>query len=205
MDESNNEYGVDFAQYVFDLFDSVQSENNKLIFEKAASELGLSTDQAISMFITQKISEKFIISPRGLLKSVKRPTNYYFRSLRNDHGKFRVFISYRRLDSLNIAERVLDHLITEFGDSVIFKDTDSISSGDQFSELSKEILIHCTVVLVILGPKWLSESEESNLNKAFDIGDFVRQEIEIALENKLPIIPVMVNGAAMPKKDQVPA
>ena len=44
----------------------------------------------------------------------------------------RVFISYRRSDSVTITGRIYDHLVHAFGDDSVFKDVDDIPLGVDF-------------------------------------------------------------------------
>lgn len=61
-----------------------------------------------------------------------------------------------------------------------------------------------SVVLLVIGPGWL-EAEDDNGRKAlFDQQDFVRFTVATALKKRVPIIPVLVDGARAPQPDELP-
>lgn len=115
-----------------------------------------------------------------------------------------IFISYRREDSEVVTGRIYDHLAEKFGNEQVFKDVDSISIGDDFrSEIHSAIeLTRC--VLVIIGERWL-KSSDNGVRRIDSPDDYVRGEIEAALGRKIPLIPVLVNGAVMPPADSLPS
>ena len=59
-------------------------------------------------------------------------------------------------------------------------------------------------MLVVIGPTWLNDVNKSRL---YDDYDYVRFEIEAALkrgEDQVQVIPVLVNDAPIPDKDDLP-
>jgi formylglycine-generating enzyme required for sulfatase activity len=109
----------------------------------------------------------------------------------------RIFISYRRDDSLTATGRIDDHLRREFGQDAVFRDIDSIPLGIDFVAHIERAVSDANVVLAIIGPRWAT-SQLGNEN------DLVRREIEAALELRRPIIPVLVEAASLPTPDKVP-
>lgn len=91
-----------------------------------------------------------------------------------------VFISYRRSDSESFAPQIHDFLAREIGDRTAFMDVDSIPYGEDFREYLRGALTTCEVVLAVIGLEW---AERLN-----DPADFVRVELEAALERGLPIL-----------------
>ena len=67
-----------------------------------------------------------------------------------------IFISYRRDDSRHAAGRLADELAAEFGAASIFRDVESIAPGVDFEEALDQALSACAVMLVVIGPRWLS-------------------------------------------------
>ena len=59
-------------------------------------------------------------------------------------------------------------------------------------------------MLVLIGTKWLPAPSTSRRALLFDEGDVLRREIAFALEKKRQIVPVLVDGAAMPGEAQLP-
>jgi hypothetical protein len=117
----------------------------------------------------------------------------------------KVFISYRRDDSAAEAGRLCDRLVPKYGADNVFKDVDSIPLGIDFREVLGEAVGRCQVLLAIIGRQWLSIATPSGGRRLDDPRDFVRVEIEAALQRDIPVIPVLVSGAAMPGEDQLPS
>src|SRR3954464_8496319 len=115
-----------------------------------------------------------------------------------------VFISYRRADSDVIAGRMRDRLARSFGDDSIFMDIDNIPFGVDFREHVKTVLTRGQVMIAVIGKNWLAR-DEAGRSRLEDETDPVRIEIEAALARKIPIIPVLVGGATMPKPAELPA
>src|SRR5512135_2594450 len=116
-----------------------------------------------------------------------------------------VFISYRRKDSQYIADRIYDWLEREFGRDSLFKDTDAISYGWDFRKSLQDAVTRCDVLLAVIGPRWLGETDESGRRRVDDPGDWVRIEIETALKRDIPVIPLLVDGASFPRGEDLPS
>ncbi len=112
-------------------------------------------------------------------------------------------ISYRRADSQDIAGRIADHLRHRLGDRQVFLDTGSIPAGADFRHTIQEALRRRGVLVAIVGPEWMA-ARHGAPERINDPDDPVRMEIATALANGLPIIPVLVNGAAMPAASELP-
>jgi hypothetical protein len=59
------------------------------------------------------------------------------------------------------------------------------------------------IVIAVIGPRWLGAQGES-ARRIDDPGDFVRLEIECALQHGVPIIPLLVDNTLMPKPGDLP-
>jgi hypothetical protein len=116
----------------------------------------------------------------------------------------RIFISYRRADSADVTGRIYDRLAGHFGESAIFKDVDSIPAGIDFKEHLEKAVGKCRIFLVVIGDEWLEARDSLNNNRLQDPRDFVRIEIEAALNRNIRIIPLLVRGASMPAEEQLP-
>ena len=64
---------------------------------------------------------------------------------------------------------------------------------------------NCDVVLAVMGDRWLTADDPDRKRRLDDPKDFVRIELEAALERKIPVIPVLVREAQMPKEKELPA
>ena len=112
-----------------------------------------------------------------------------------------IFISYRRADTAGHAGRLVDHLKTQFGQQVFF-DVDSISPGANFHKVIEETFAKCGAVVVLIGKRWLER--DASMPPFGDSRDVITQEIRFAMESKLPIVPVLVDGATMPSESILP-
>ncbi len=105
-----------------------------------------------------------------------------------------LFISYRRADSPDTVKFIHERLKKRLPRWEIFYDHESIPLGDQFPEPLRERVASATVVLVIIGPKWL---EILHARKIATV-DHVRAEVRLALEVGASVVPILVGRASMP-------
>ncbi|HUG94468.1 MAG TPA: TIR domain-containing protein, partial [Planctomycetaceae bacterium] len=117
----------------------------------------------------------------------------------------RVFISYRRDDSIDVAGRMYDRLVAHFGRESVFKDVDSIPPGRDFRRHLHQAVQECDVLLAVIGCDWLHVHNERGEPRLHDDRDFVRIEIEAALQRDIPVIPVLVRGGTMPHSGELPS
>ena len=115
-----------------------------------------------------------------------------------------VFICYRRDDSSGEAHRVADDLRRKFGDRQVFIDVDDIDPGVRFAEVIDARLQEIDAFVPIIGPDWLSARDHQGRFRLFNEDDYVRHEIARALASGVAVIPVLVDGASMPRRDQLP-
>jgi len=108
-----------------------------------------------------------------------------------------IFISYRRSDSAAIAGRIRDRLAQYYGADAIFIDIDSIPFGIDFRQQIQEAMTKNDLVLALINPKWIG-SKKAGATRISDYQDPIRIEIETALNNGIPLIPVVVGGATNP-------
>jgi hypothetical protein len=116
----------------------------------------------------------------------------------------RIFISYRRADSADVTGRIYDRLVEHFGASAVFKDVHSIPPGIDFKEHLEKAVGKCKVFVAVIGDKWL-KSDDFLTESVKDPRDFVRIEVEAALNRNIRIIPLLVHGASMPKEEKLPS
>lgn len=117
----------------------------------------------------------------------------------------KVFISYRREETAAHAGRVHDAMVAEFGERNVFIDVD-LAPGIDFVERITEVVAFCHVLIVVMGPRWASVTDEDGGLRIADPEDFVRLEVETALERPdVTVIPVLVSGARMPDREHLPA
>lgn len=112
----------------------------------------------------------------------------------------RIFISYRRADSRATAGRIYDRLAQAFGENNVFMDVEDIPPGVDFREYLRQEIAKADVVLVLIGSKWATILKK----RRSDAGDFVRFELESALEQQKITIPVLVEGGKVPVAHDLP-
>jgi formylglycine-generating enzyme required for sulfatase activity len=117
----------------------------------------------------------------------------------------KILISYRREDSADVAGRIYDRLIQQFGQEAVFKDVDSIPFGVDFRIHLDAQVAKCEVFLAVIGRDWMKKRGSKGKSRLEDPGDFVRIEIESALQRQIPVIPVLVSGASIPPAERLPA
>lgn len=109
----------------------------------------------------------------------------------------RVFISYRRDDTAGHAGHLYADLVAQFGADRVFMDTETIEPGADFTERLRREIESCDVLLALIGKQWLRR-------RLHEQADYVRLEIQSALDRKMRVIPVLLQGARMPSVAQLP-
>ena len=112
----------------------------------------------------------------------------------------KVFISYRRADSQYVTDHIYEYFQNQFEAENVFLDVGNIPFGVDFRVYLREQVAAHDVVLVIIGPDWSRIMQE----RAGEINDFVRIEIENVLQQDKLIIPVLVMEAQMPDFSVLP-
>jgi hypothetical protein len=116
----------------------------------------------------------------------------------------KIFINYRRDDSIGMAGRLHDRLAQTFGRDKLFMDVDHIPVGEDFVTHLNNQVAACDVVLVVIGPSWLRAKDKAGQRRLQQSDDFVAIEIAAALARNIRVIPVLVDGARMPKESDLP-
>jgi hypothetical protein len=116
----------------------------------------------------------------------------------------RVFVSYRREDSAAYAGRIEDRLRRALGRNRLFMDVDNVALGVNFAKLLQDEIARSDVLLVVIGRNWLGACGDDGRRRLDKPDDFVRIEIATALRRNIPVIPVLLDGAAVPKADELP-
>lgn len=116
-----------------------------------------------------------------------------------------VFINYRRDDARSEAGRLFDWLSQYFGKDQVFMDVSgSIEPGLEFDRVIENAVSSCEVLIVVIGKEWLTAVDENGKRRLENPNDFVRLEIAAALKRNIRVIPVLVEGAAMPEEGDLP-
>ena len=116
----------------------------------------------------------------------------------------RIFITYRREESAWQADRLFGLLEGRFGEGMVFRDVASIQPGDKFAEVINAAVARCDVLLALIGSGWSTATGKDGRRRLADPEDFVRLEIEGALRHDVRVIPVLIDGAQMPRRADLP-
>ena len=111
----------------------------------------------------------------------------------------KVFISYRRRSDAPYARLLRQDLGKEFGAEAVFRDVERIEGGEKFLPQIYAALGNCNTFLILISPEWLEAA-----TRLHEPEDFVRAEIAAALASGVRIIPLLLNGAQMPPKRDLP-
>jgi HEAT repeat protein len=117
----------------------------------------------------------------------------------------RVLLSYRRDDCAASCGRIYDRLVARFGAANVFRDVDSLAPGDEFVARIRDFIGRCDVVIVLIGLRWDSIADLAGQRRLDDPADFVRMEIAEAERQSKRVVPALLDGAGMPKPQQLPA
>src|SRR5262245_9727075 len=116
----------------------------------------------------------------------------------------RIFISYRREESGAAAGRLHDRLRDHYGRDHVFMDVDSIEPGLDFVEAIERTVGACDVLIALIGRHWLTVTDAEGRRRLEDPGDFVRHEVATALQRRVRVIPVLLQGTRMPRAEELP-
>jgi formylglycine-generating enzyme required for sulfatase activity len=115
-----------------------------------------------------------------------------------------IFISYRRGDSEGVATLLFDRLQNHFSEMRIFMDVSDFYAGGDYKAVVDTTINLCKVMLLVIGPEWELAKDEMGRNRLDDSHDFVRVEVQAALNHGILIVPLLVNRDKMPKQDVLP-
>ena len=116
----------------------------------------------------------------------------------------KIFISYRRDESTGYAGRIHERLSHIYGTHSVFMDVDDVGPGTDFVSVIEDQIASCDILLVLIGPRWLTLQDANSRRRIDDPNDFVRIEISKGLARKIRIIPLLLNHASMPSEKSLP-
>jgi TIR domain len=111
-----------------------------------------------------------------------------------------IFISYRRRDAA-FAGRVRDRLEMAFPKEV-FLDVYGIGLAVDFERTIEAAIAKSRVVVVLIGKEWLFNSDQSR--RLGDAEDNVTLELIAALKQGVPLVPVLIDSAPLPRPENLP-
>ena len=116
----------------------------------------------------------------------------------------RIFISYRRDDTGKTVWRLFDWLERQFGAADVFFDREVIGPGDKFPQVLEHRLVESEVLIAVIGPRWLTIADDQGRPRLWTEQDYVAYEVSSALSRTTRVIPVLVDSARMPAREELP-
>jgi hypothetical protein len=104
-------------------------------------------------------------------------------------GTEKVFVNFRVGDTEDAAVAIDQKLCRRFGAENVFRSSRAMHGGALFPATLEAKAAGCAVMLVIIGERWLVENRGAR--RIDEPGDWVRREIELALDNDRVVIPVL--------------
>jgi hypothetical protein len=114
-----------------------------------------------------------------------------------------IFVSYRRDDCPGDVLRVVERLERSFPPELVFVDVTHIDPGGRFLQEIENRIVASDIVLVAIGPRWLTAGE-GGARRLDNPDDVVRREVALALRSNIVLLPALFGDARMPKPDDLP-
>ena len=116
----------------------------------------------------------------------------------------KIFINYRRDTGVRDAQLLHEKLKAIFSASQLFIDLEGLDGGvNWMHELQRQVAAS-DVMVALIGKGWLDARNKQGERRLDERNDFVRFEISEALRREIPVLPVLIDDAEMPKPDQLP-
>lgn len=116
----------------------------------------------------------------------------------------RLFVSYRNDDSVYAAAAIADRLIRFFGSDNVFRDRDALALGEVYPSRIQRALERCDTVLAVIGRSWLEIRDGAGQRCLDNPEDWVRTELRMAFERRIPVVPVLLDDAPLPDPAHLP-
>ena len=117
----------------------------------------------------------------------------------------KIYACYRQTDNPHVVGRVVGDLRSCFGPESVFYDVDSIDAGGEWPEHLKRTLADCEILLVFIGEGWHRSWDDQVGPRLWHPSDWVRREICEGIDSAdKTVIPILIDGAEMPKPTALP-
>jgi tetratricopeptide (TPR) repeat protein len=115
-----------------------------------------------------------------------------------------IFISYRREDVQDAAWSLADKLAVRYGPEHVFLDREKIDLGTDWRQRIDQALSRTRILLAMIGPRWLSTSDEWGRRRIDRDDDVLAYELSKAQEKGLTVVPLYLHGVKPPPADALP-
>lgn len=105
-----------------------------------------------------------------------------------------IFINYRGSDEPWAPEFVYAGMAAAFGTSTIFKAGHSLQISEIYPPVLERMASTCPIMLVCIGPTWLAAQAANGLRRLDEQDDWVRREIQLALDADNHVIPLLLGN-----------
>ena len=93
--------------------------------------------------------------------------------------------------------------MSHYGKKSVFRDIDNVPIGVDFRTHIGDVLQHSDILFAVVGPNWRGPQPDGHA-QIDEENDLVRIEVETALKEGIPVIPLLVGDADMPTAEQLP-
>ncbi|NUP47797.1 MAG: TIR domain-containing protein [Catenulispora sp.] len=114
-----------------------------------------------------------------------------------------IFINYRYTDKA-FASALYDALEGTFSDISIFAALESVEPGQRYGEKIEDALKRADVFFAIVGLDWFTLKDDDGVRLLDKRSDWVRREILQAFSQNIPVVPILLTGAAFPEERDLP-
>lgn len=115
----------------------------------------------------------------------------------------RLFISYRRRQDAWAVGHLRDRLVGEFGREQVFFDSDSLQGGQRWLDQIRTAIAEAAAVVVVFDQAWYGVQADGS-RRIDQPDDPVRQELLLALEQGVAIVPVVIDQTVVPGDADLP-
>jgi len=112
-------------------------------------------------------------------------------------------VSYRRIDTGSVVDRLDPILVVAFGRENVYRDINSINPGENWLEALEAGIRRSDVLLAIQGHQWLGIRPDGT-RRIDDRTDPIRNELALAFSRRTSVVPILVDGADMPAPEELP-
>ncbi|MFF5234599.1 toll/interleukin-1 receptor domain-containing protein [Dactylosporangium sp. NPDC000521] len=113
-----------------------------------------------------------------------------------------IVVNYRTADE-PLAALLIDRALAKRIGGRVFRDYSSIRPGQRYSSRIWTAIDQCQIFVAVIGSRWL-EKDDDGRRRIDDPADFVRREIARALQRGIPVVPVLIGKASLPKQEDLP-
>ncbi|MBL0939370.1 MAG: toll/interleukin-1 receptor domain-containing protein [Gemmatimonadaceae bacterium] len=115
------------------------------------------------------------------------------------------FISYSRGESGYVAATIHNRLAEHFGSAYTFLDVHAIPAGMDFRKALTDGVSSCRAMVVLMDEQWVAQRRERDALHDNGTPDWIRFEVEQALQRDIPVIPVLLDRALPPRPEDLPS